>query len=144
MAQTGRKPTARELAKKAQSDAPVVVEWIIAGVSALVVIMVVGFLIHDAVTRDGGLPALVTEIGATHPVEGGGYMVEVDVRNLGHATAAAVQVEGTITLPDGTTETSQASLDYAPAQSRRQVTLVFRADPGAGALAVRPIGFTEP
>lgn len=138
MAKVSRKSTT-----EAPGNMPAMIEWVMAGLSALMVVLVVGLLIHDAIARDGGRPALVTEVGEMRSMEGG-YVVDILVRNLGHATAAAVQVEGTLTLPDGRVETSAADLDYAPAESKRQVTLMFAADPAAGTLAVRPTGYAEP
>jgi uncharacterized protein (TIGR02588 family) len=69
--------------------------------------------------------------------------VIVEVFNAGHATAAAVELEGTLTTVNQTT-VSHVVLDYAPAESARRAVLLFESDPLAGELELRVSGYTEP
>lgn len=66
------------------------------------------------------------------------WVAEVEIRNTGDQTAAAVHITG------GAGETTaDASLDYAPGHGRERLSLVFPADPGPHPdLRIR--GWSEP
>ena len=73
-----------------------------------------------------------------------GYLVRFAAENEGSQAAAALLIEGELELPDGQTETGEATIDYLPPRSTREGALVFRNDPVSGDLTVRPKGFTRP
>jgi uncharacterized protein (TIGR02588 family) len=66
------------------------------------------------------------------------------VQNHAEATAAAVQIEGTLASATSRAETSRATIDYVPGRSTRRAGLFFSADPSSGQLSVRATGYEEP
>ena len=73
-----------------------------------------------------------------------GYLVQFRAFNQGGAAAAELMIEGEATGPDGSTEASEAVLDYVPARSSREGGLWFSGDPRAGQLTLRATGYAEP
>jgi len=70
-----------------------------------------------------------------------GHSVVVTVRNDGHATAADVQIAGMLA---GDPLVRHVTLDYAPAQSEREITLTFETPVTVEALDLRVLGFVDP
>ena len=106
-----------------------VLEWAMGGLGLLLVLAVLAVLASEAFgARE---PArLEAELGEIRPV-GAVWLAEVEVRNLGDETAAAVEVGGR--LGD---HAAAATLDYVPAHGEERVTLVFPADPRAAEISV--------
>lgn len=121
--------------KPAPAPAPALLEWIMGGLGLLIVLAVLAVIGFEAAgPRE---PArLEARLGEVRPA-GSVWLAEVEVRNLGGETAAAVEVEGR--LGD---ETAAATLDYVPAHGRQTVTLAFPADPHAAEVSVS--GWSEP
>ena len=118
-------------------------ERVAAAVSTALVLFVLGLLAYDAVARPQTPPAV--EVRADTVLRAGGlWIVEFEVFNRGHNTAAAVKVEGRITGPGGQAETSEAMMDYVPGRSRRRGGLFFRQDPRGRGLELRAHGYQEP
>jgi uncharacterized protein (TIGR02588 family) len=118
-------------------------EWVAAAVSTLLVLGVVGYLLYDAVARPHTPPALTVQADTVLKA-GGMWLVEFRAENRGHATAAAVKVEGALMEGEETVEASEAVLDYVPGESVRRGGLFFRADPRAYRLELRAHGYQEP
>lgn len=114
------------------------VEWAIAGVSGLLVLLLVGYLILVALTDHGGAPRLVVTMEALDQSRPG--YVPVTVRNEGGGSAAAVRIAGV--LADGTEAT--ADLDYSPARSASGATLVFPRAVSPDEITLRVLGFSDP
>ena len=112
-----------------------VLEWAMGGLGLLIVLAALGVILVEAAgPRD---PArLEARLESARP-EGGGWLAEVEVRNLGGETAAAVEVEGRLGE-----DTAGATIDYVPAHGEERVTLVFPADPRAAEISVT--GWSEP
>lgn len=117
-------------------------EWIIAAVSSVVVAAMTGFLLYQAFTNGTPVPALdvVVERVVATP---GGYRVEIRAANNGDATASGVTIRGEVRA-DGQTETAEVTLDYVPAQSSQDASLMFRNDPARYRVTVRALGYTVP
>lgn len=113
-------------------------EWIIAAVAAVLVLGLVLFLAYEAVTQMGGEPDIslevvkIVETGQTH-------VVVVSVINDGGATAADVELEAR-----SGTEESHVVLAYSPAQSVREVSMVFSQAVAAQDIALRVLGYVDP
>jgi uncharacterized protein (TIGR02588 family) len=131
--------TARTKAKRSASAKPANaqaarIEWIAGIVSAAIVLAVMGFLAFEAVVKSGGIADL-----AVIPVERGmtqaGLAVTFEVRNAGHAAAAAVEVAG----GDG-----QITIDYVPAGASRMATLIFPPETSPEEIEVRVVGYSDP
>ncbi|WP_209282411.1 hypothetical protein [Brevundimonas alba] len=115
---------------------PPVLEWIMGGLGLLLTLGVLAVMLHEAM-GPGGPPVIEPSLQAVSGAPGH-WRAEVEVRNTGHATAAAVEIEGV--LGD---ETASATIDYVPAGGEETVTLGFQSDPRAG-LQLHARGWTEP
>lgn len=122
--------------KAAPRTRPPVLEWIMGGLGLLLTLAVVGVILREGLSA-GGPPVIEPRLEAVHGGPGA-WRAEVEVRNTGSATAAAVEIEGV--LGD---ETAAAALDYLPAGGRERIVLGFAADPRAG-LQLQVRGWTEP
>ena len=122
--------------KPAPNPKPPLLEWIMGGLGLLLTLAVLAVILREAMAP-GGPPVLEPRLHAVHGGPGA-WQAEVEVRNTGPATAAAVEIEGV--LGD---ETASATLDYVPAGGEETVTLGFAADPRAG-LELQVRGWTEP
>lgn len=115
------------------------IEWILGACAALVILAIIGFLGFEAISRTGGRPELSLHVVDQRNTEIGREIV-IEVRNDGQATAASVEVAGTT---DGRFW-RQVTLDYAPAQSRREVTLILSAGTSGEPVQVEIAGYVEP
>ena len=115
------------------------IEWILGACAGLVILAIIGFLGFEAITWTGRRPELSLHVVDQRDTEIGKEMV-IEVRNDGQATAASVEVAGTT---DGRSW-RQVTLDYAPAQSRREVTLILPASPSSEPVQVKIAGYVDP
>jgi uncharacterized protein (TIGR02588 family) len=118
-------------------------EWIVAAVSAALVLGVVGFLIYDGVRSPTTPPDVTVEIDSIQPA-GPGYLVLLRAENRGRSTAAEVMVEGELEADTGSVETSQTTIDYVPAGGLQRAGLYFAHDPRRLRLKLRAHGYREP
>jgi uncharacterized protein (TIGR02588 family) len=134
---------ARSAGRKSQRNAPPLLEWISGGIGLAIALGTLGFLASRAMSHSGAPPALSAHIDRIVQVADG-YTVTVTVRNASRATAATVQVEGTLT--DGAREArrSLVTIDYVPGNSARRAGLLFDLPPTEENLTVRVIGYTDP
>jgi uncharacterized protein (TIGR02588 family) len=120
-----------------------VTEWIVAGVGALLVAGVIGYLIVLATTRDATPPEV--RVVAQRVLElPGGWLVEFRAINDGAQAAAQLLVEGELRGPGDASETSEATIDYLPARSEREGGLIFSRDPRGHELRLRAKGYVQP
>lgn len=137
---TARKQS-RSPSRQASNKPAEKVEWIVAGVATLVVAVLIGFLAFEAVTRSGGSPDLsVSHVENTTTRAGLAVAIEVD--NSGYAAAAAVEIIGE-TGGDGQ-EARMVTIDYVPAQARRQATLVFPPETRPEDVRLHVVGYADP
>lgn len=120
------------------------VEWIAAGLGLALTLGVLGFIGWQAVQApDEALPQIDVRVaGVTR--SGAGHLVEIRVVNNSTKTAAGVEVEGTLSQTGNANEKSRTTFAYVPGGSEVRGGLFFKADPGAGDLQVRPLGYEEP
>jgi len=132
-----KRPATRKPVPKAQPARAPALEWGAAGVGLLLILAVLTLLAMHALSPNGPPILRVTQIDqTTNPA---GHTIKIEVVNDGATAAAGVLVEGALG-----SETSEVSLDYVPAKSKREASLVFQGDPKAGALTLRVKGFVEP
>lgn len=122
---------------------PSAVEWILGGVSAVLVVAMIGFVLYRAVSATMAKPDLEVLVGQIEAVDGG-YRVEFRAINRSDATAAGVKVEGQLRSGDRTIETSEVTLDYVPARSEKKGGLLFNHEPGQLQLQIEAKGYTNP
>ena len=117
-------------------------EWVAAGVAAVMVIsMVVTLLL--AGRREQTPPRFAVTIDSV-AASGPDFLVQFSIRNDGRRTAAQVIVQGELQRDDASPETSSIIFDYVPGGSVPRGGVLFRHDPRAGQLTLRPLGFREP
>ena len=135
--------TNRKAKRHIEVGKPHWIEWATGFVSVLLVLALAGWLGREALMDTADTPELAVRI-AEITRKGDHYVVQIELENSAPATAAAVRVAGTLTSPEGGEEVSETTFDYAPAESITKGGLLFRADPRAGRLDIRPTGYTEP
>lgn len=118
------------------APAPALLEWGMGALGAVIVLAAAAVIVVEA--WGPRAPAdLSARLESARP-SGDRWLAEVEVRNAGDETAAAVQIEGRLG-PDVAT----ATLDYVPAHGRERVTLAFDADP-RGRADIAVAGWSEP
>ncbi len=128
------------MARKGNAAATVpALEWIAAGIGALVALVVLGTIGWQAVTaRNDQVPLLSASVESVTPA-GDNHVVTVRVTNSSSRTAASVHVEGEI---NG--QTSSATVDYVPGHGEASAGLIVAADPRASPLELRVTGYEHP
>ena len=136
-------PPRRDSPKQKVTDTTSLLEWIAGGLGLLLVLLVLGVIGREALFGDSSPPAVVVEQLGVKAVPGG-HLVEVKVSNRGGSSAAAVLIEGELTLPGAEPETSETTFDYVPDKSSREGGLFFQGDPKVGVLTLRAKGYVAP
>lgn len=132
----------RRTRKPKASDIPPL-EWIVGGLGALIVAVVIAVLLHEGLAGDASPPEIHVEIKDVAPVRDG-FRVRFEARNAGGEAAAQVTVEGVLSRPGAEPETSDVTLAYLPAHSERGGGLFFSTDPRDGDLQVRARSYEDP
>jgi uncharacterized protein (TIGR02588 family) len=118
-------------------------EWIVAALSAALVLGVVGFLIYDGVRSPATSPDVTVEVDSIQAA-GPGYLVLFRAENRGRGTAAEVVVEGELAADTGRVEASETTLDYVPPGGVARGGLYFERDPRRLKLELRAHGYRDP
>ncbi len=119
------------------------IEWATGVGSAVLVLLMVGFIFWEAVTDTHQPPDLAVVITSRVPVTGG-YRVTFDIVNSSATTAAGVVVRGEILDGAELVETIDVSFDYVPSESKSSGAIIFSRDPANRNLRVRAASYTEP
>jgi len=121
-----------------------VLEWVVFGVSALLIASLVGVLVMELVTSRREPPRVIVRLGKAVRVADH-YRVSILARNEGDQTVEGVVVEATMTPSVGQPETAHFEIDFLPRRSEREGWVTFTGDPGrAKELKVRAIGYERP
>ncbi len=118
-------------------------EWVAGALGAILVGVALWVLLSDALSQATPPDLRVT----TDSIAGQGadrYRVAFTARNVGTEAAAGVVIEGLLVRSARDTLRAMVTLDYVPGESRRSGGLFFDADPRAGELVLRAVGYTEP
>jgi uncharacterized protein (TIGR02588 family) len=118
-------------------------EWIVAALSAALVLGVVGFLIYDGVRAPSTPPDVTIEIDSVQQA-GPGYLVLFRAVNRGRSSAAEVMVEGELEADTGRVEASETTIDYVPAGGQQRAGIFFTRDHRRLRLKLRAHGYREP
>jgi uncharacterized protein (TIGR02588 family) len=118
-------------------------EWSVFAIGLLLVLATLGFLVRETLTSAGGPPDVAARLGAPQP-SAGGFMVPVEVTNVGQETAEDVRVTVILETPGGEREEADLDIAFLPRDSRRSGWVVFRADPRQGSLRLGPVAFEVP
>lgn len=117
-------------------------EWLVFGLSLLLVLATVGYLVREALTTERTPPEVVVRLGEPR-AGGGGYQVPVAASNRGGQAAEQVQVSVTLEVA-GSSHESVLSIPFLPRESTREGWVTFPTDPRAGKLSVSGVAFQEP
>lgn len=118
-------------------------EWAVFAVSAILVLGLIAILLEANLDRTRGPADLRVELGEPQR-QGSSYLVPVDVRNEGGATAEDVKVEVALRSGDAEVERAELVLKFVPAQSNREGSVIFTRDPRCCEMTARPVGFESP
>jgi len=121
--------------KKKPAPVRPVLQWAVAALGGLITLAVVAVVLWGAM-QPSRPPALSARIVAVETTPAG-HVAEVEVRNDGLDTAAAVDIEGV--LGD---QTATATLDYVPGRGHAKAYLRFDEDPRTAAVSVK--GWSAP
>ena len=118
------------------------VEWIVFAASLAVIAVIVGFLVHAALTLEDAPPRIEVFLGEARK-ERDLYVVPVVVENQGVRAAAGIRVEVLLTR-NGSVQRAGFDLSYSPGKSLRRGMVSFTDDPRDGTLEARVQGFELP
>lgn len=120
-------------------------EWIVAGISTLLVLGAVAFLLYDAIKSPATMPDIRVAVDSVVPGRAS-FIAHFTAQNLGGSTGARILISGELRAPGDTAavERSTTTLDFVPASSRRRGGLFFTRDPRRYQLTVRAEGFDSP
>jgi uncharacterized protein (TIGR02588 family) len=118
-------------------------EWSAFAVGLVLVLGTLGFLVGESLVGAGGPPEIVARLGVPR-ASASGFMVPVEVANLGKGTAEDVKVTVVLELPGAGREEADLDIAFLPRDSRRDGWVTFRTDPSRGSLRLGPIAFEVP
>lgn len=117
-------------------------EWVVFGISCLLVVGSVGFLLLTAVTRKDGPADLRIAVGEI-TTKGDSTHVQIVLTNEGTKTAAAVKVH--LTASYGNEERgSDVDVDFVPRGGKREAIAVFSGTERPGQITPKVVGYVEP
>jgi uncharacterized protein (TIGR02588 family) len=129
---------------KRKTDATPALEWIAAGIGALLLLFLLAVVGREAIDGEATeLPVIEVAVTGIAP-SGSGHVVSFEARNRTDGTAAAVEIEGVLKVGGAEIESSSATIDYVPGKGTAEGGLFFTRDPRKAALEVRALGFQKP
>lgn len=118
-------------------------EWLVLGLSAAVVVGIVGFLVVDGLTDQARPPMPSVELQTDAAYETAGtWIVPATVTNEGDDAAEALVLRATATV-DGSEEESDVSVDHLPPGTDVDIAFGFSGEPD-GDIDVTTVGFRLP
>lgn len=120
-------------------------EWTTFGISAIVLLAVVGLVtaLHVSGGEHPPIIAVETRLDEIRR-DAEAYYLPVDVRNRGDRTAEAVTVQAELDTGSGAPLTAEVTIAFLAGGEVARGTFVFSADPAQGALTVQPVSYQEP
>jgi uncharacterized protein (TIGR02588 family) len=118
-------------------------EVIISIFSLFITLGLLGYLLYQAAAGDDSPPD-ISVIASEVIANENHWLVLFTAQNSGGRTAAGVTIKGEIRSNGEVLESTQATLDYVPAKSRREGGLFFNTDPEGLELVLQASGYTQP
>jgi uncharacterized protein (TIGR02588 family) len=118
-------------------------EWSVFAVSAVLISVVIGTLVHFELTRPDSPPDLIVRTAATRQ-SAAGYAVAIEVENRGGETAANARIEVELAGSGSGFERGELILPYVPRGGVRTGEVVFSRNPAGGTLRARIVGYERP
>jgi uncharacterized protein (TIGR02588 family) len=116
-------------------------EWVVFGVSLLLMGATLGYLVYDGATLSDAPPAIEVRLGEPER-RGAQFVVPVALSNREGQTAEGVKVE--VTLKGATEERGEFVVAFLPRGATREGWVAFGQDPRAGELTARVVGYEKP
>ena len=121
-----------------------ILEWVVPGVSCLLLIAVLAYLTVVGVVGDQGTPPELVVEPIAVSATGGGFVVEFSASNRSRESVSAVEIGGELRNHDEVVEEASANLDYIPQHSKRRGALIFRKAPNQHQMHLMARGYAEP
>lgn len=118
-------------------------EWVVFGISCLIVALVVGVVLVDWLAGPLRPPAFSLEQSAVERREGQWHL-PVAVTNTGDETATQLQVRATVEHPDGSSDTADQVIDFIAGGEEVELTFVFGERPERDRVTVAVVAYQEP
>jgi uncharacterized protein (TIGR02588 family) len=120
-----------------------VLEWVVAGISLLILAAAIFYLLTSAFTDESGPTQIAVRTLGVTPMEDS-FVVEFAAESLAGDTVAAVEIRGELRDGDEAVEEASVTLDYLPKDSRRTGALIFRIDPADHELVLSAKSYATP
>lgn len=119
-------------------------EWTVLGISFPLVVLTLGFLTYEAITRQDAPPRIEVRLGAP-TAQGARFVVPVTATNEGDLTAKNVRIEVISEKGGATEERDEFEFDFLPRHATRQAWVLFQTDPRqAERLRARVLSYERP
>lgn len=119
-------------------------EWIVFGLSLLLVISTLGYLVYDGATTGSAPASFEFQLGQPQP-QNNYFIVPVQVTNQGDEAAEGVLVEVKLENAGEEQEAAEFEIAFLPRHSMREGWVTFRTDPRTvEQMTVRVMGFEKP
>ncbi len=119
-------------------------EWIVFGISVVLVMGLVVYLLWNGFNDDTSPPNIVVELGEVSQ-QGDRYSIPIKLSNTGGQTAKAVTVEVTLMQGEQELETAQLDVDFVPRDSYRHGWVTFTENPAdADEIETHVLGYEVP
>lgn len=117
-------------------------EWTVFAFSAALILSVIAFLLYEGFTIGETPPDIRLRLGAVEAREGY-FALPFEVTNTGDQTAEGVHIE--VVLKSGAVEErADLEIQFLPRRGRREAWVTFKADPRAGTVDARVLGYEKP
>jgi len=126
-----------------QAETTSIWEWIVALIGFTMLVSTIGYLAYQAIYREATPPNIELRVNSI-VAAGNAYLVKISAINHGGSTAGALEIAGELKNHGETVETSEATINYVPAQSQKEAGLFFTKDPRRYELQLRAKGYEEP
>ncbi|MBD1397766.1 hypothetical protein H9Q13_11375 [Pontibacter sp. JH31] len=131
-------------AKGSGDDDKNALEWIVFGVSLMMVLCILGYLSYQTYTEKPATPDLVVQY-FHDPSAHAPQRYRVVVLNQGGETAEEVQIELSLEKGGEQLEKAELSIAYAPKESKREGWVNFKESPAeADTLMARVVSYKRP
>lgn len=120
-----------------------VLEWTFSIVGMIIVGGMLSFNVVKALRDDESPPDIELALLDVRPASQG-FLVQVEARNVGGSSAAALMIEGALKSGDKDVETSEATFDYVAPHSSQKGGLFFQHDPRQHEVKLRVMGYQDP
>lgn len=117
--------------------------WLASAIGLVLVIGSSGFMINQIIVAKHAPPEFT--IRAQPPIKvSNGYLIRIQIQNIGDEVAAALLVEGELKKGEKTIESSSATIDYLPSHSQRNAGLIFSQDPSSFEVKLQAKSYVQP